>query len=145
VCVDNALKAVGMALPAGCPPGEKYTFEVPYIMQNAGWTYMDYSSRVPMLQAPMSEFLERAQTEPAARVYLVVRSEHAGAAESHMIVVYATAAGRNQEAWIHDAQKLTNNYANGYCEVWMSPSGAETKKSPYCSFDLDTARMGDWV
>jgi hypothetical protein len=144
ICVDNALRAVGANLPQGCPAGEKYTFEVPCIMEACGWTYMDYSRNRPMLQAPFSTFLGRAQQETGGRVYLVVRSEHAGASESHMIVVYATAQGATQQAWIHDVQKQPNNYAEGYCEVWMSLTAAATPRKPYCTLDLRTGKIGAW-
>lgn len=143
ICVDNALRAVGANLPVGCPEGEKYTFEVPYIMQAAGWTYLDYSQNRPMLQAPISTFRGRARQETGARVYLLVRSEQAGATESHMVVVYVTAQGPSQEAWIHDVQEQNNSYASGFCEVWMMASAAAPRR-PFCSLDLQTGAIGTW-
>src|SRR5262245_38396834 len=73
VCVDNAMNNAGTELPDGCPVGEKFTFEIPYIMQTAGWTHMAFCHNAPILTKEFAEFRKSVQSK---RQYLVVWTQN---------------------------------------------------------------------
>ena len=138
VCVDNAMNNAGTELPDGCPVGEKFTFEIPYIMQTAGWTHMAFCHNAPILTKEFAEFRKSVQSK---RQYLVVWTQNKGQSESHMICI--TVDG-SRSAMIHDPQEQPNNYAGGFCEAWESPSPGGAALNPRCSLDLKTGKTGEY-
>jgi hypothetical protein len=143
-CTDFAFEYVGVALPPGCPKGEKFSFETPYIMETAGWTYLDYCRNRPLLNAPFSMFRVNAAKEAVWRKYLVVWALEAGKTESHMFAVIVEPNGK--AAWLYDPQQQAANYTKGFCEVWMNPeAGGSKPDDSYCALDLGTGEKGEWV
>lgn len=143
VCVDNALAAAGVQLPPGCPAGEKYSFEVPYMMQAIGWPYLGTCAKRGLLETRLSSVRGylRSNPQPTKRQYLLVWTQNKGSSESHMVQLVV--AAQNKGAWLHDPQKQPNNYTEGYCEAWSNPLAYAGKvKGPYCSFNLDTGERG---
>lgn len=146
VCVDNALTAAGVALPAGCPAGEKYSFEVPYMMQAINWPYLATCAKRGLLETRLASVRGylRSNPQPTKRQYLLVWTQNKGSSESHMVQLVV--AAQNKGAWLHDPQKQPNNYTVGYCEAWSNPVAYTGKvKGPYCSFNLDTGERGDYA
>jgi hypothetical protein len=132
ICVDNALKAVSFAFPKDYPKGEKFTFEVPYIMKLAGWEFMNkdddiFKSKFTTLEAKVSP----------NKVYLVctkLSSNEIG----HMIVLTVNS---KKEAFVTDAQKQPNNYGIYEFIAWKSKQDVTTIPFPYRPIDLSTGQF----
>lgn len=139
ICVDNAMTNAGCDLPAGCPWGEKFTFEVPYIMQQIGWVHMAFCKGAVLLNAEFSAFRKAVK---ANRQYLVQWTQNKGQSESHMICITLDGSG---SAVIYDPQEQPNNYSMGYCEAWENPKPGGAALTPNCTLDLKTGKIGDYA
>ncbi len=79
VCVDNAFAHVGLALPANCPKGEKFSFEPACILAKAGWTYLAVCrQQATLLSTPFEDVRKAIASEAETRQYLVVWTPKAG-------------------------------------------------------------------
>lgn len=138
-CVDNALKAVSFAFPKHLPKGEKFTFEVPYIMKLAGREFMNKDDDIFK-----SKFTTLADKVSAGKMYLVctkMSSNEIG----HMILLTVNS---NNEAFVTDTQKQPNNYCVYEYVAWKSNKTVTTIPVPYRFIDLSTGRFSKdkpWV
>jgi hypothetical protein len=136
VCFDSAMTNAECDYPEGCPEGEKFSFECPYILKQAGWTHMGFCKGAKLLTAKFSDFLKNAQ---GGRQYLVQWTQVAKNTESHMICITVDTGGTS--AWIYDPQKRNMNYASGFCEAWSSPEEGGAPLSPKCRLDVKSGQL----
>lgn len=137
VCVDNALTAVGYAFPATLPRGEKFTFEVPCIMETAGWTFMNGPGDIFK-----TKFTALADAVEANTMYLICAKQVSNKI-GHMVVI--TTAG-DKTAYLTDAQKQPNNYGVYMYVGWRYGAVPASRPKPYRKINLATGRFdGDWV
>jgi len=137
VCVDNALTAVGYAFPATLPRGEKFTFEVPYIMEAAGWAFMNGPT-----DTFNTRFTALADAVAANSMYLICAKQAANKI-GHMVVI--TTDG-NKTAYLTDAQKQPNNYSVYMYVGWRYGAAPASRPKPYRKINLATGRFdGSWV
>jgi hypothetical protein len=48
-------------------------------------------------------------------------------------------------AYIHDPQKLKFDYFDGVCEVWERPDTGGKREEPWCTLDLNSGAIGEFV
>ncbi len=132
VCVDNALTSAGTPRPATCPAGEKFTFELPYLMNACGWTLVNHLNIHTQLLKTMS-------VHPNS-IYLVdVKAP--GNPISHMVII-TTGANPTADCWITDKQKLNTDYSNATYLAWRSNNAAPSPPpKPYRAFDLSQGKQ----
>jgi hypothetical protein len=139
ICVDNALRAVKYGFPSDYPKGEKFTFEVPYIMKRADWVFINkdddiFKSKFTMLEKKVSP----------NKVYLVctkMPSNEIG----HMIVLTVNS---ESEAFVSDAQKQPNNYSLYEYVAWKAKQNLSNIPVPYRPIDLSIGKFSKhepWV
>ncbi len=131
-CVDNALKAAKYAFPGNHPKGEKYTFEVPYIMKRADWDFINkdndiFKSNFKMLENKVSP----------NSVYLVLTKKSFNEI-GHMIVL---AVKSKNEAFVCDAQKQPTDYSLYEYVAWKSKQELTSIPVPYRPIDLSTGKF----
>jgi hypothetical protein len=139
-CFDNAIDFAGSALPLGCPVGEKFDFEIPYIMNTIQWTYLT-PSRGGFFSSTFAEFLAKAKTGYS---YLLATRPTATSTIGHMITVYMDP--EEGRPWLYDPQKQGLTYETCVCEAWESPAEAGSTMRPGCWLNATTGKRDrEWL
>jgi hypothetical protein len=137
VCVDNALAAVAYAFPIWYPKGEKFTFELPYLLQETGFASMNDATDVFK-----TSFKALAGKVANGQMVLVVakkESEKIG----HMVVITTDGQGN---AFLTDAQKLAFDYGLYNHIAWRYGAAPVAPPRPCKPVTLSTGKLsGSWT
>jgi hypothetical protein len=138
VCFDNAMAEAGFALPEGCPVGEKFNFEIPFIMSTMEWKHMDFCKALPTVFT--KKFLDFLGEVQGGYSYMLATQPNASSPIGHMIFIYVD--DDKSEGWLHDPQMLKMPYKDHVCEAWESPYATGGKQKPGCTVNLQTGVIG---
>jgi hypothetical protein len=128
----------GFNLPEGCPEGEKFNFEIPFIMSTMEWKHMDFCNGLPtVFTKTFKDFLGAVQ---GGYSYMLATQATATSPIGHMIFIYVDED--ESEGWLHDPQMLKLPYKDHVCEAWESPYPAGGKQKPGCTVNLTTGVIG---
>jgi hypothetical protein len=138
-CFDNAfVRYAGAELPALCPVGEKYDFEIPYLMHTFGWKYLGNA-----VQCFTMKFTAMLKVVRPGYSYLVATRVNTSSTIGHTIILYGAS---KDQVWLHDLQMVTPSYDSNVCEAWESPEAMGGLQKPGCYLSLKTGKStGDWV
>jgi hypothetical protein len=139
ICFDNAMGNAGFAAPPGFPKGEKFDFEIPYILKHAEWLYMDVFHGKPLFTVKFTEFLAKVK---AGHQYMVSTRQNTNSQIGHMLCITIDGSGAN--GWIYDPQRQPMNYVGWFCEAWESPETGGESLDPKCTLDLRSGKRGDF-
>jgi hypothetical protein len=138
-CVDDALKRASAPMAVGHPTGEKFDWEIPYIMSVAGWDRL--AAGAGKYWMSMVDFL--GQCQPGQQYLLASRPR--GSADGHTILI--TNSGGT--LWVSDVQEQGYNYGQCDCIAWKRPAAADGKAFavPLPKRQVTTAGAfsGSWV
>ena len=139
ICFDNAMNNARFEAPPGFPAGEKFDFEIPYILQHAAWPYMAIFHGKPLFSVKFPDFLATVQ---AGHQYMVATRQKSDSPIGHMICI--TIDGNGANGWIYDPQKQPIKYVDWVCEAWESPEVGGASLEPKCTLDLRNGKRGEF-
>lgn len=139
ICFDNALRNAGFEPPPGFTWGEKFDFEIPYIMDYGEWTYMAVFQGNQPFSVKFPDFLATVQ---AGYQYMVATRQTSAASIGHMICITINADG--ESGWIYDPQKQPMKYTDWVCEAWESSATGGKSLDPKCTLDVATGERGNF-
>jgi hypothetical protein len=134
-CVDDALNRARALKSPGHPVGEKYDWEIPYIMSFAQWPI---ASGGAVAWVDLSTFLGRC----AAGTQYVVMTRLRGQPHGHTILI--TKIG--ETLWISDKQEQNYDYSKCECIAWSRPGTVTSGDVPKPKIEITEAGKfdGDW-
>ncbi len=135
ICFDNAMRNAGFEAPPGFPEGEKFDFEIPYIMKHAKWVYVDIFHGKPLFTVKFTDFLAKVKV---GHQYMVSTRQNTNSMIGHMLCITIEGSG----GWIYDPQKQPINYTDWFCEAWESPEAGGKSLDPKCTLDLRNGKRG---
>jgi hypothetical protein len=138
-CVDNAVTEAKAPKAAGHPVGEKFDWEIPYIMNVAGW---QIASGPEVAWVDMSEVLQTIAKGTNGTQYLV-SAKFKAKADGHTILVTRI----DKTLWVSDRQKQLYDYRTCDCIAWSRPGTVAAKDVPGPKRKITTeAKLdGNWM
>jgi hypothetical protein len=137
VCVDNALAASNYAFPDWYPKGEKFTFELPYLLSQTGFKSINDDSDIFK-----SSFTTLANKLQAGQMYLIV-AKKLDEKIGHMVIL---TTDTTSNAFLTDKQKLAFNYGLYNYIGWHYGVAPSTRPRPFKQINLLTGTLaqGSW-
>jgi hypothetical protein len=137
-CFDNSFVwYAGAELPPLCPIGEKFDFEIPYLLSTFGWKYLGNGTKCYAMQ--VSKLLT---TVREGYSYLVMTRENAAYTIGHTITLYVPSKG---VIWLHDPQMIEPPSTTSVWEAWESGKQLGSTQKPGCYMNVKTGkREGEW-
>jgi hypothetical protein len=134
-CLDDALAAAGARKSPGHPVGEKFDWEIPYIMDFAQW---QIAFGTGVAWGDLSAFLGRCAD---GKQYLVM-TRLKGKADGHTILITKVAG----TLWISDKQRQNYTYNICDCIAWLRPGTVASTAVPKPKRKVTEAGKfdGDW-